>query len=576
MPISYDLVIRNGTIVDGSGAPEFQGDVAVRGGKIAAVGVVSDQGREEIDATGLLVTPGFVDIHTHYDGQATWESLTEPSSSHGVTTVVTGNCGVGFAPCRPQDRERLVALMEGVEDIPEVVMTAGLPWSWESFPEYLDVVESRARDIDLAAMLPHACVRIYIMGERAVDREMATQADLAEMARISEEAMRAGAIGFGTSRSLSHKDSKGNQIPTRLAAEAELMAFAQGMQQAGHGVIEALFEFGDVEQEFGLLRRVVERSRRPASFSLAQTLYEPDAWRGGLPLLDQANRDGLRIKGQVIGRPTGLMLGLGVSYNPFSRRPAYQALEALPLAEKVRELRRPEVRAKILGEPDVAAKSRTLAFLSWYDRMFVLGDPLRYDQPLDRSIAALAEKAGVTAEEYVYDAMLGEEGEAIIFLALGNYAEGTLDVVREMLGDDNTVLGLGDGGAHYGLVCDAGYPTFMLSFWARDAAPEMRIPLPALVKKLAADTAAAVDLLDRGQVKPGYKADLNLIDFGTLRLHAPRAAFDLPAGGRRLKQRADGYVATIVSGEVVYRHGAHTGKLPGRLVRGPQRAPSPA
>ena len=573
MPTEHDLVIRNGTVFDGSGGPEFRADVAIERGKIKQVGQVTGRGREEIDATGLIVTPGFVDIHTHYDGQATWESFTEPSSSHGVTTVVTGNCGVGFAPCRAQDRERLVALMEGVEDIPEAVMVAGLSWEWETFPEYLEVLANRHRDIDLAAMLPHACARIYVMGDRAVERELATDDDLVKMQRIATEAMRAGAIGFGTSRSISHKDNKGNQIPTRRAAEAELMAFATGMQDAGPGVIEALFELGEMEQEFDLLRRVSARTGRPVSFTLAQTLDQPDAWQRGLPLLKQAQQQGLRMKGQVIGRPTGLMLGFGVSYNPFSRRPTYLPLERLPLEEKIRELRKPDVRARILGEKDGVAKYHALTFLAWYDRMFILGDPPQYSQPLEKSIAACATRSGVSAEEFVYEAMLQDEGRAIVFLALGNYVDGTLGTVSEMLNDDNTILGLGDGGAHYGLVCDAGYPTFMLSYWGRDAAADKRIGVPALVKKLAADTAAAVDLLDRGHVRPGFKADLNLIDFDKLRLHAPRAAYDLPAQGRRLKQRADGYAATIVNGEVVYRHGEHTGKLPGKLVRGPQRAP---
>jgi N-acyl-D-aspartate/D-glutamate deacylase len=572
MGYEYDLVIRNGRVIDGTGQPESRADVGIRNGRIVAVGTVAGRGTEELDASGKLVTPGFVDIHTHYDGQATWESLTEPSSSHGVTTVVTGNCGVGFAPCRPADRNRLVALMEGVEDIPEAVMTAGLKWEWESFPEFLDVVERQQRDIDLAAMLPHACVRIFVMGDRAVEREQATDDDLVRMSRIAEEAMRAGAIGFGTSRSLSHKDSRGNQIPTLCAAEAELMAFANGMQSAGHGVIEALFEFGDMEQEFGLLRRVAEKTGRPVSFTLAQTLDQPHGWKAGLPLLRKAHEDGLRIKGQVIGRPTGLMLGFSVSYNPFSRRASYQALDRLPFADKVRELRKPEVRARILADQDGTAKYQALTFLTWYDRMFVLGDPPSYNQPLDRSIAALAARGGVSAETFVYDAMMQDDGNAIIFLALGNYVDGTLGAVSEMLNDDNTILGLGDGGAHYGLVCDAGYPTFMLSFWGRDVAEDKRITLPALVKKLAADTAAAVDLLDRGVIRPGYKADLNVIDLQKLRLHTPRAAYDLPGKGRRLKQRADGYVATIVNGEIVYRDGIHTGRLPGKLVRGPQPA----
>ena len=574
MAHDFDLVIRNGTVIDGTGNPEMRTDIAIENARIVEVGKIVGRGREEFDASGMLVTPGFVDIHTHYDGQATWENFTEPSSSHGVTTVVTGNCGVGFAPCRPRDRARLVTLMEGVEDIPEAVMAAGLEWNWETFPDYLDVVSHKKRDIDLAAMLPHACVRIFVMGDRAVEREQATDEDLLEMTRIAEEAMKAGAIGFGTSRSINHKDSGGNQIPTRRAAEAELLAFATGMQRAGHGVIEALFDFGDIEQEFAMLRRVAARTGRPVSFTLAQTLDQPDAWRKGLPLLKQASEEGLRMKGQVIGRPTGLMLGFAVSYNPFSRRPTYRQLEKLPLEDRARELRKTDVRARILGEKDSEAKLQALAYLTWFDRMFVLGDPPIYNQALDRSITALAAKQGVSPEEFVYDAMLGDEGNAIIFLALGNYVDGTLSAASEMINNEHTVLGLGDGGAHYGLVCDAGYPTFMLQFWGRDVDEKQRISLPHLVKKLSADTAAAVDLLDRGVIRRGYKADINVIDLEKLRLHAPRPAYDLPGKGRRLKQCADGYVATIVNGEIAYRNGIHTGRLPGKLVRGAKSPPA--
>jgi N-acyl-D-amino-acid deacylase len=501
----YDLVIRGGTVVDGTGRDGHGADIGVAGGKIVDVGKIASRGREEIDAKGMLVTPGFVDIHTHYDGQATWESLTEPSSTHGVTTVVTGNCGVGFAPCRPQDRDRLIKLMEGVEDIPEAVMAKGLPWNWETFPEYLDAVANRPHDIDFAAMLPHACARVYVMGERAADRQVATEKDLAEMTRITEEAMRAGAIGFGTSRSISHRDSKGQQIPTKHAAEVELMAFASGMKNAGHGVIEAVFDLSDIDQEFAMLKRVAQSSGRPVTFTLAQTLEHPDAWRRGLPLLKQAKEEGIRIKGQIIGRASGLMLGFGVSYNPFSRRHTYVALANLPLEKRIMELHKPEVREKILNEKDGPAKYHALIFLTWLDRMFVLGDPPNYHQPLDQSIRALAAQKGVTAEEYVYDAMLEDNGQAIVFLALGNYVDGTLGTVSAMLNDENTVLGLGDGGAHYGMVCDAGYPTFMLTYWGRDAIPENQISIPTLIKKLSADPAETVELYDRGYIKPGYK-----------------------------------------------------------------------
>jgi N-acyl-D-aspartate/D-glutamate deacylase len=481
--------------------------------------------------------------------------------------VVTGNCGVGFAPCRPQDRDRLVKLMEGVEDIPEAVMAKGLTWNWETFPEYLNAVANRPHDVDIAAMLPHACVRVYVMGKRAADREVATEKDLQEMTRITEEAMNAGALGFGTSRSIGHKDSNGSPVPTMHATEAELLAFATGMKNAGHGVIEAVFDLNNIDQEFAILKRVSQKSGRPVTFTLAQTLEHPDAWRRGLPLLKQAKEDGVSMKAQIIGRATGLLLGFGVSYNPFSLRPTYVGLANLPLEEIIVELRKPEVRKRILAEKDGPAKYHALSFLAWFDRMFVLGNPPNYHPPLDQSIAAIAAREGLTAEEYIYDAMLGDDGRTIIFLALGNYVDGTLETVTTMLNDENTVLGLGDGGAHYGMLCDAGYPTFMLTYWGRDAIPESRISIPALVKKLSADPAETVALHDRGYIKPGYKADLNIIDMNKLRLHAPIAVYDLPANGRRLKQPADGFVATIVNGEVTYRNGIHTGKLPGRLIR---------
>jgi N-acyl-D-amino-acid deacylase len=568
----YDLVIRGGTVVDGSGAEGYIADVAVSAGKIVQVGKISGRGAEELNAGNLLVTPGFVDIHTHYDGQVTWDTSTEPSSSHGVTTVVMGNCGVGFAPCRPADRPRLIALMEGVEDVPEAVIVDGLPWNWETFPQYLDAID-RPRDLDIAAMLPHACARVYVMGDRAVDHEVATAEDLLKMRRLAEEAMRAGAVGFGTSRGISHRDSKGQQIPTAHAAEAELQAFADGMKDAGHGVIEALFDFGDMDNEVPMLRRIGKKSGRPISFTLMQSLAFPDAWKRGLPLLQAAKDEGLRLKGQVIGRPTGLLMGLDLSYSPFSLRPTYINLAKLPLGKKLAELRKPEIRAKILGETDISPPYNVLRFLKNLDRIFILGDPPDYIQPLDQSIAAIAARKGIAAEVHAYDLLLENDGTNILMLALANYVDGTLGPVSAMLNDENTILGLGDGGAHYGMLCDAGCTTFMLTYWGRDVAPEKRMSIATLVKKLTADTAAAVDLLDRGYVKAGYKADLNLIDFKNLRLHAPHAEYDLPANGRRVKQRADGYVATIVNGEVTYRNGVRTGSLPGKLVRGPQAWP---
>jgi N-acyl-D-aspartate/D-glutamate deacylase len=569
---AFDLIIRGGCVVDGTGREPFIADVGIAGDAIVAVGTLHEAGREEIDGTGLLVTPGFVDIHTHYDGQVAWDERTQPSAAHGVTTVVMGNCGVGFAPCRPQDRERLVRLMEGVEDVPEVVMTDGLPWTWESFPQYLDVIGSRKRDIDVAAQLPHSCLRVYVMGERGVQREPATPEDLEQMAMIAQEAMQAGAIGFATSRTLFHRDRDGVPIPTMDAAEAELQAIAGGMRAAGHGVIEAVFDFGRLDEEFAMLARVAGRSGLPVTFSLAQTLGDPTAWKRALDLMRDANLAGQRIKAQVIARPTGMLLGLNLSYTPLSLKPSFREIVDLPLAQKVAALRDPQRRARILAEASEETGYELLKMLQRFDFMFPLGNPPNYGPTPEMSIAAQAARLGVSPAEIAYDTMLKDGGTALLFLPFANYVDGNLDAALAMVRDENTLLGLADGGAHYGLICDAGYPTFMLQYWGRDCPARDRLSVVEIVKALSADNADAMALRDRGRVAPGYKADLNIIDHAALKLHVPEVAFDLPAGGRRLLQRAEGYVATIVSGKITYRNGVPTGYLPGRLVRGPQQS----
>ena len=567
-----DLIIRNGLVIDGLGNEPFEAHVAISGGKIVSVGQEMPNAKEQLDAKGMLVTPGFIDIHTHYDGQVMWENTTAPSSDHGVTSVVMGNCGVGFAPCKPQDRDRLIRLMEGVEDVPELVMTTGLPWNWETFPEYLDALERRTGDVDVAAQLPHSCLRVFVMGERASSREVATDEDLAQMTKLTREAMLAGAIGFGTSRTLFHQDRDGGAIPTKNADARELDAIALGMKQASAGVLQAVFDSDDIEGNINLFRGVAERSGRPLSFSLAQLLDHPEAWRRGLDLVEDANRAGVDMKAQIIGRPTGLLIGLDLSFNPFSLHPTYRAIAKLPLSEKIRIMRQPEIREQILSEQPSDPDYPALKYLERFDWMFPLGDPPNYEPSPDTSIAARAARNGTTPQEEAYDLLLDNEGQSILFVTVANYADGNLNATYAMLSDRNTLLGLGDGGAHYGVVCDAGAPTHMLTYWARDREGE-RFSVQHVIRQLTSAPARAMRLFDRGIVKPGYKADLNIIDFDRLKLMSPTVRYDLPAGARRIVQKAQGYHATLVSGIITARDGVSTGALPGRLIRGEQAAP---
>jgi N-acyl-D-aspartate/D-glutamate deacylase len=577
MTQQVDMVIRNGTVIDGTGREPQRADVAIDRGRIVGVGRAAVRGREEIDAEGLAVTPGFVDIHTHYDGQVSWESRLQPSSSHGVTTVVMGNCGVGFAPCRPDQHDLLIRLMEGVEDIPHPVLVEGVPWRWETFPEYLDFLAGRQYDMDVCGYVPHAALRVYAMGERGAAREPATDADLDAMARHLRQAVAAGAMGLSTSRTFLHRSSDGRSIPTYGAAEQELTALAIGLKDAGRGALQMIADFdGDAEGAWGTLRRVAGKSGRPLSFSLFESVggAAPSRWPEILDWVAQANRDGLRIKAQVIGRAIGLLFGHELTLNPFFTSPTYRALAALPFKQRIAELRRPDVRARILAEPVDRDPANALGRLvTTFTHMFELGDPPDYEPDPASSIAAQARRLGVSAEALAYDRLLENEGRALLYCTFANYVHGSLDTSLAMMRHPDAVLGLGDGGAHCGTICDGSAPTFMLTHWARDRRRGEKLPLPWIVKALARDTALAVDLKDRGLIAPGFKADINVIDLGRLRLHAPEVVYDLPAGGRRLVQRTDGYAATIVSGTVVQRDGAPTGTLPGRLVRGPQGTP---
>jgi N-acyl-D-aspartate/D-glutamate deacylase len=575
MAAEYDLVIRNGSVADGRGGPLIEADVAVKDGKIAAVGKVAGRGAEEIDARGKLVTPGFVDIHTHYDGQATWDARLNPSSWHGVTTIVMGNCGVGFAPVRKADHNRLIELMEGVEDIPGAALHEGLKWNWESFGEYLDAVESKPHDIDIAAQLPHGALRVYVMGERGANLEAATPQDIAEMRRLTAEAMRAGAIGFSTSRTLNHKTVKGDPTPSLRATEAELTGIAQGMKDAGTGVFEMISDFNqpDIDTEFGMIRRIVEGSGRPLTLSLAQGLSSANGWRKILQHIENASDAGLPIKAQVAPRPIGVLLGLQGTINPFITHAAYQPIKDKPLAEKVKAMRDPAFRAAILAESAEREKAHPLARgIMAFERMFALGNPPNYEPPKESSIAAMAARSNRSASDVAYDLLLEDEGRAFLFSPFANYADYNLDPCGEMIAHKDCVMGLGDGGAHVGIISDASFATYLLQHWGRDRA-KGRFDLGYLVKRQTLDTARAVGLNDRGVIAPGMKADLNVIDMDALEVLVPDMAYDLPAGGKRLLQGAKGYDATIVSGQVIYRKGHATGALPGKLIRGPQAAP---
>ncbi|WP_328350758.1 amidohydrolase family protein [Mycobacterium sp. NBC_00419] len=572
--MSYDLVIRNGTIVDGLGGEPYLGDVAVSDGVIAAVGTVPEDGTREIDATGLLVTPGFVDLHTHYDGQAIWSDRMTPSSAHGVTTAVMGNCGVGFAPCRPEDHDVLVDVMAGVEDIPGVVMVDGLPWTWETFPEFLDVLESRQRDIDVAAFLPHSPLRVYVMGQRGVDRELPTTEDLALMRKLAEEAIRAGALGFASSRLTLHKTSGGQPIPSYEAQYEEIEAIARGVDDAGGGLLQFVPDLmaGDYEGALSAVFDVASEVGLPVTFTLAIGNAGPPIHLDALRMVEKANANGGDVTGQIFPRPIGLVLGLDLSGNPFVMYPSYREIADLPLAERVAEMRKPEVRERILNDKPASDGHPLMFAAQAWDYMFALGDPPNYEPSPEDSIGARARARGVSPLEEAYDRLLDDDGHAMLLVTLANFRDNSLDTVAELIQRDDVVLGLGDGGAHYGMICDASFPTYMLTHWVRDR-ESGRLSVERVVQELTSVPARVAGLADRGRLAVGYKADVNVIDADALRLHQPTVKADLPAGGRRLDQTADGYVATIVAGEVIAENGVPTAARPGKLIRGRQPAP---
>jgi N-acyl-D-amino-acid deacylase len=573
--MSYDLIIRNGTIVDGLGGEPFVGDVAVSNGVIAAVGAVDGDAAREIDATGLLVTPGFVDLHTHYDGQAIWSDRMTPSSAHGVTTAVMGNCGVGFAPCRAEDHDVLVDVMAGVEDIPGVVMVDGLPWDWETFPEYLDAVESRMRDIDVAAYLPHSPLRVYVMGRRGADREPATTEDLDRMRALAKEAIEIGAIGFASSRFSFHKTGSGDLIPTYGAAQDEISAITQGVADGGGGLIQFVPDIpaGGYESVLQQVFEAAADAELPVTFSLATGNSGDPIWPDAITLIEKYNAAGGDITAQMFPRPIGLVIGLELTGNPFVFYPSYREIADLPLAERVAEMHKPEVRARILADKPAGDGHPLLYLAQAWNWIFPLTDNPDYEPAASTSIAARAKARGVTPMEEAYDRLLDDDGHAMLLVAMGNYQDNSLDTVGELLRRDDVVLGLGDGGAHYGMICDASYPTFLLAHWARDRASG-RMRVADVIRELTSVPARVAGFADRGRIAVGYKADLNVIDHAAVRLHKPVITHDLPAGGRRLDQAADGYVATIVSGEIIAENGVPTDARPGKLVRGRQPAPA--
>jgi N-acyl-D-aspartate/D-glutamate deacylase len=558
--MTFDVVIRAGTVVDGTGAPARTADVAINGDRIVEIGRVAGHGRREIDADGAVVAPGFVDIHTHYDGQATWDDRMQPSSQHGVTTVVAGNCGVGFAPVRPDDRTMLVELMEGVEDLPGVVLHEGLSWEWESLADYLDALDRRRFDIDVAAQVCHAPVRVYVMGERGANREPASPEEIAEMGRIAAEGIRAGALGFTTSRTLNHRTSRGEPTPTLTAARDELVGIARAIGGTGTGVLQVVSDFTADGEDVTLLE-MMRASGRPLSFSLVQTAPGV-GYRSKLRLLERANGEGLSMRGQVAARAVGLLIGLQASINPIARCPSYQALADRPVDEQAKLLSHPDRRAQLVAEAQDGMARLPLT------GVFPLGDPPNYEPTADDSVDARARRLGMDPVDHYVDLLLADEGRALLYVPFLNYSDGNLDAAAELIGHPHTVPGLGDGGAHVGTICDASFPTTLLTHWGRDRRSGTSFDLPFLVRRQARSTAEAVGLLDRGLLAPGYKADVNVIDFDALSMAPPRMVHDLPAGGKRLLQDSTGYRHTFVSGVETYRDGEPTGALPGRLVRG--------
>jgi N-acyl-D-amino-acid deacylase len=569
----HDLVIRGGTVVDGTGAAPFVGDVAIDGGMISAVGSVSAKGREEIDARGLTVTPGFVDIHTHYDGQATWDAEMGPSSWHGVTTVVMGNCGVGFAPAKADKHDWLIGLMEGVEDIPGTALAEGMTWDWETFPEYMDALERLPRTIDVGTHVPHGAVRAYVMGERGANNEAPTETDIAQMSKIVEDGLRSGALGFSTSRTILHKSVDGVLVPGTTATKEELIGIGRAMGRVGYGVFEMASDLKREWNEFEWMGELSRETGLPVTFAALQSIAKE------LPLDEQIenmraeNAKGANIVAQIALRGNGIIMAWQGTVHPFKFKPAWAEIETLPWEEQLAHLKNPAFKARMLAEEPVWPETDVLDLLKvvaggWFIQ-FEMDEGFNYEPTQAESIMARAAVAGISGAEYAYDLLMADDGKGFIYFPILNYADGNLNFLEELQAADDTVNSLSDGGAHCGTICDAASPTFMLQHWVRDRKGS-KITLENAIKRQCRDTAVLYGLHDRGVLAPGYLADVNVIDMDALKLGKPWLAFDLPAGGKRLLQKADGYVCTIKSGEVTFRNGLMQGPTPGGVIRGPQ------
>jgi N-acyl-D-aspartate/D-glutamate deacylase len=571
----FDTIIRGGTLVDGSGDPRFTGDIGIVGGRIAEVGGRLGAAHREIDAHGAIVTPGWVDVHTHYDGQVTWDPYLSPSTDHGVTSVVMGNCGVGFAPVHRDRREWLISVMEGVEDIPGTVLAEGIDWQWESFPEYLDALERMPRALDVGAQIPHSALRTYVMGERGITHDEATPADIQAMVQLVREGMRAGALGFSTSRTIIHKYQGRKYPPGTFASPDEILGIARVLGEVGHGVFQMTSNHYQMETELPWMTQLARENNLPVAFALVQTDQTPDTWKRLLAALDETHRQNVPLYGAVAGRPAGILMAWLGSTHPFMAHPLWQQIAPLPWDEKLARLRDPAVRAQLTDMDALAGAARhdsRMAYLTQsFHKMYALGAEPDYEPPQERSVAAIAQREGRTPLEVVYDMLMDLDGKGIVYFPSFNYAYNDLSQLHAELQHPRTMMSLADGGAHCGYICDVSMPTYMLTHWARDRSRGPTLPLELMVQRQTRDTARIYGLEDRGLLRPGYLADINIIDFDRLRIPPPHVAFDLPAGGRRLVQTAEGYRATLKAGQTIMENGERTGALPGKLMRGPQR-----